>query len=571
MDMAYVFNDQGNLYTRTDNRINQTEQFGYDLLNRLTNWDVHQSSTNNLLKANSITYDPASGNITNKSDLGDFTMNYAEKKADGTNNGPHALTSIGAVPANFPTADLNVTYTDFKKIASLTEASKSYSITYGVDQQRRTSTYTNNGTTLTRYYLGDYEEEIVGNNVRKIHYLSGGSGLAAIYVQNNGKDSLMYAYTDNQGSLAALTDESGNVIERYAYDPWGARRNPDDWTQKDIRSKWIVNRGYTGHEHIDAFGIINMNGRVYDPEGYASYNTSPYSGFIYNRTDHLGNIREVWHASSKTTIQRTQYYPSGLPWETTPADNLSTQPYKYNGKEFVEMSGYDGLDYGARTYFADRNGWGSMDPLAEDYYDISPYAYGLNNPIRYTDPTGMGVKDTVQLKEVTVTPPNKYSPVGTRAMDPVNGFWEWISYGLYGRTYYTTNGIMGIKIGETWNVNSDGIITGGVPLGGTVDIGIAGEVGSYLELSKLAKGLMKGEFEVHHLAEVRHLRRLLKSTGKAPSVILTKAEHLAFTKELRDLLPYGRPYTKIEIIEKYKEVYANQPEWLKAAIDYLNK
>jgi RHS repeat-associated protein len=226
---------------------------------------VHQSSTNNLLKANSITYDPTSGNITNKSDLGDFTMNYAEKKADGTNNGPHALTSIAAVPANFPTADLNVTYTDFKKIASLTEASKSYSITYGVDRQRRTSTYTNNGTTLTRYYLGDYEEEIVGNNVRKIHYLSGGNGLAAIFVQNNGKDSLMYAYTDNQGSLAALTDESGNVIERYAYDPWGARRNPDDWTQKDSRSKWITNRGYTLHEHLDAFGIINMNGRVYDP------------------------------------------------------------------------------------------------------------------------------------------------------------------------------------------------------------------------------------------------------------------------------------------------------------------
>ena len=276
MDMAYVFNDQGNLYTRTDNRINQTEQFGYDLLNRLTNWDVHQSSTNNLLKANSITYDPASGNITNKSDLGDFTMNYAEKKADGTNNGPHALTSIGAVPANFPTADLNVTYTDFKKIASLTEASKSYSITYGVDQQRRTSTYTNNGTTLTRYYLGDYEEEIVGNNVRKIHYLSGGSGLAAIYVQNNGKDSLMYAYTDNQGSLAALTDESGNVVERYAFDPWGARRNPDDWTQKDSRSKWITNRGYTMHEHLDAFGIINMNGRVYDPQTAMFMSPDPF-------------------------------------------------------------------------------------------------------------------------------------------------------------------------------------------------------------------------------------------------------------------------------------------------------
>jgi len=87
--------------------------------------------------------------------------------------------------------------------------------------------------------------------------------LAAIFVQNNGKDSLMYAYTDNQGSLIALTNEIGTPIERYAYDPWGARRNPDDWTQKDSRAKLITNRGYyTMHEHLDAFGIINMNGRV---------------------------------------------------------------------------------------------------------------------------------------------------------------------------------------------------------------------------------------------------------------------------------------------------------------------
>ena len=83
--------------------------------------------------------------------------------------------------------------------------------------------------------------------------------------ETNKPDKLYYSYTDYQGSLIALTDESGNVVERYTYDPWGARRNPTDWTQKDNRTSWIVNRGYTGHEHIDAFGIINMNGRVYDP------------------------------------------------------------------------------------------------------------------------------------------------------------------------------------------------------------------------------------------------------------------------------------------------------------------
>lgn len=57
----------------------------------------------------------------------------------------------------------------------------------------------------------------------------------------------------------------GGDIQEYAYDPWGARRNPTNWNEKDSRTSWILNRGYTGHEHIDQFGIINMNGRVYDP------------------------------------------------------------------------------------------------------------------------------------------------------------------------------------------------------------------------------------------------------------------------------------------------------------------
>ncbi|OJX83229.1 MAG: hypothetical protein BGP01_06960 [Paludibacter sp. 47-17] len=74
----------------------------------------------------------------------------------------------------------------------------------------------------------------------------------------------------------ALTNESGTVVERYAYDPWGKRRNPADWTQDDTRTSWIVDRGYTMHEHLDAFGIINMNGRVYDPLTAQFFSPDPF-------------------------------------------------------------------------------------------------------------------------------------------------------------------------------------------------------------------------------------------------------------------------------------------------------
>ena len=95
-------------------------------------------------------------------------------------------------------------------------------------------------------------------------------------ISNNGVETMYYGYADNQSSLIALTDENGTVVEKYAYDPLGARRNPTDWTQKDNRTSWITNRGYTGHEHLDAFGIINMNGRVYDPSTAQFFSPDPF-------------------------------------------------------------------------------------------------------------------------------------------------------------------------------------------------------------------------------------------------------------------------------------------------------
>lgn len=278
VDLSYSFNSQGNLQYRLDGLMNQKEQFTYDSHNRLTKWDVYQN--NILAKMDSITYEPILGNIIQKSDLENLTMNYGE------NGRPHALTSISGKPTAMSIDSLNVTYTDFKKISTLKEGSKLYTLSYGVDDERRCSfNYINGSLKQTRYYLGDYEEEVnSAGNIRKIHYLSGG----AVYIQNYGKDTLLYGYSDYQGSLIALADEGGNVVERYAYDSWGQRRNPNNWTQKDTRTGWRLNRGYTGHEHLDAFSIINMNGRVYDPLTSMFFSPDPYvqapdSWLNYNR------------------------------------------------------------------------------------------------------------------------------------------------------------------------------------------------------------------------------------------------------------------------------------------------
>ena len=68
--------------------------------------------------------------------------------------------------------------------------------------------------------------------------------------------------------------------------------------------------------------------------------------------------------------------------------NASLQPYKYNGKEFDRMHGLNTYDYGARQYIPALPSWDRIDPLAEEYYSVSPYAYCNNNPIRFIDPDG---------------------------------------------------------------------------------------------------------------------------------------------------------------------------------------
>ena len=127
--------------------------------------------------------------------------------------------------------------------------------------------------------------------------------------------------------------------------------------------------------------------KIYNAEGYVQNLVNPQ--YYYFRRDHLGNNREVWLANTNTTVQRTQYYPSGLPWASNTGDNPGLQEKKYNGKEFVEMHGYDTYDYGARGYYAASGRFMTVDPLAEKDYSVSPYAYCSGNPVNRIDPTGL--------------------------------------------------------------------------------------------------------------------------------------------------------------------------------------
>ena len=123
--------------------------------------------------------------------------------------------------------------------------------------------------------------------------------------------------------------------------------------------------------------------------GFTNDNTVPT--YHYYTQDHLGNNRAVVNDNG-TVEQITHYYPFG----GTYADmglNSSLQPYKYNGKELDRMHGLNWYEYGHRQYDPIVPVFTKVDPDCEDYPYISPYAYCLNNPIRYLDPDGSVIVD----------------------------------------------------------------------------------------------------------------------------------------------------------------------------------
>jgi RHS repeat-associated protein len=253
---------KGNLTSRSDERGTiKTESFSYDNLNRLTGSSISGTSG-----AFSTTYHP-NGNIDTKTDAGIYSYHPTKLNA--------VIGVTNPAPASpIPLMQQDITYTPFMQPEKVQEGNYELSYTYDADYQRIKSVLKNGTTDIyTRYYFSNgYEKDNGGGTDRELHYITSPAGLAAIIIKQNSSFITYYTYTDHLGSILTLTDASANVVTsaEQSFDAWGRRRNPLTWallpptTTSELPPVWLY-RGYPGHEHLDQFGLINMNGRMYDP------------------------------------------------------------------------------------------------------------------------------------------------------------------------------------------------------------------------------------------------------------------------------------------------------------------
>jgi len=87
--------------------------------------------------------------------------------------------------------------------------------------------------------------------------------------QNGITASLTYNGSDDRVKMTIthVATVGGTLVAEYSYDPWGRLRDPETLAiySADNTPDLILGRGFTGHEHLPWFGLVNMNARLYDP------------------------------------------------------------------------------------------------------------------------------------------------------------------------------------------------------------------------------------------------------------------------------------------------------------------
>jgi RHS repeat-associated protein len=282
--LAYTWDALGNQTSRWDRGIqnpstntykNLQQSFCYDSLNRLIK--TNQGSLNGSCTGTQDQQYDDFGNIVSKNNVGAYTYNPAS---------PHQLQATGdGVAYTYDTAG-NLTsdtsgrtlyYTAFDKVSAITKGTNQITFTYGPDRNVYKRVDTASSGTTTTYTIGNVEKVIKSDGSYDMKRYIGGVALWNYHFDSTGTPPLahpvdmQYMYKDALGSVVMIAGGSGAVKQQYAFNAWGERVDATDWQSVLASTTFLpvsqqfTTQSYTGQEALDAVGLINYGGRIYDP------------------------------------------------------------------------------------------------------------------------------------------------------------------------------------------------------------------------------------------------------------------------------------------------------------------
>ncbi len=319
LNQQFVWNNLGQLTQRNDangdgNTGAVSDTYTYDSIGRLQTYTVAAPSIPNLSRAVTLQYN-ALGMLLYKSDVGVYSYSaqggvrpHALQSVQGVYNSSYLYDANGNMTSASAGKYKNITYTSFNLpdgTAGVVNQAGTVRYTWAYDEnhQRIRETRVSSGVTRVTWSMHPDNQgglafecdsstpNCSGTDTSNRHYLSAGGTTIGVLLTGGALPTLgatqltpptvstlvltkiEYWHKDHLGSLIATTNQAGLVTARYAYDPFGKRRqsNGNYDAFGTLVVDWVTNaasgtdRGYTGHEHLDDIGLIHMNGRIFDP------------------------------------------------------------------------------------------------------------------------------------------------------------------------------------------------------------------------------------------------------------------------------------------------------------------
>lgn len=205
---------------------------------------------------------------------------------------------------------------------------------------------------------------------------------------NKGIDPITYNHLNLPTTIVINTPQHNGTIS-YIYDATGIK------LQKTV--------GSTSTQYAGNYIYQNGNLQFFShPEGYTTPDGSGGYEYVYQYKDHLGNVRLSYADAdgngsidpANEIIEESNYYPFGLKHKgynevVSPYGNSVAQQWKYNGTEFEEALDLNLCEMDFRQYDAALGRFNAIDRLSEFAVAITPYRFAFNNPVSFSDPTGL--------------------------------------------------------------------------------------------------------------------------------------------------------------------------------------